>query len=78
MGFKFLFFSYFSRVADTMMESKLRGGEPSVARGDGDGPSAGLIADRAGNLYGTTSRGGAWGTWGNGVVFKLSGTRFVP
>ena len=36
---------------------------------DGANPFAGLIADRAGNLYGTTSRGGASG---NGVVFKLS------
>jgi uncharacterized repeat protein (TIGR03803 family) len=36
---------------------------------DGTGPSAGLIADSSGNLYGTTGRGGAFG---QGVVFKLS------
>src|ERR1700730_3586048 len=36
---------------------------------DGSGPFAGLIADRAGNLYGTTAGGGASGI---GVVFKLS------
>jgi uncharacterized repeat protein (TIGR03803 family) len=35
---------------------------------DGGGPFAGLIADSAGNLYGTTVSGGV----GNGVVFKLS------
>ncbi|MGH6847915.1 MAG: choice-of-anchor tandem repeat GloVer-containing protein, partial [Methylocella sp.] len=36
---------------------------------DGSQPEAGLIADSSGNLYGTTSQGGASG---NGVVFKLS------
>ena len=36
---------------------------------DGANPQAGLIADSSGNLYGTTSGGGASG---NGVVFKLS------
>lgn len=35
----------------------------------GSFPSAGLILDRAGNLYGTTFLGG---TYGNGAVFKLS------
>jgi uncharacterized repeat protein (TIGR03803 family) len=41
---------------------------------DGAFPVAGLIADRAGNLYGTTSGGGAIlpGSSGGGVVFKLS------
>jgi uncharacterized repeat protein (TIGR03803 family) len=34
--------------------------------GDGRSPKAGLIRDAAGNLYGTTSRGGAGGT-----IFKL-------
>jgi len=55
---------------------------PTVARGtstykllyafkgaDGSGPSAGLVFDRAGNLYGTTTWGGANG---GGTVFKLS------
>jgi uncharacterized repeat protein (TIGR03803 family) len=37
---------------------------------DGSGPAAGLIADSSGNLYGTTSGGGASG---NGTVFKLTG-----
>ena len=36
---------------------------------DGANPAAGLIFDKAGNLYGTTTLGG---TYGNGVVFKLT------
>src|SRR5580693_7970296 len=36
---------------------------------DGGNPYAGVIADSAGNLYGTTSVGGASGA---GVVFKLN------
>jgi uncharacterized repeat protein (TIGR03803 family) len=36
---------------------------------DGSGPTAGLIFDSAGNLYGTTSYGGAYDL---GVVFELS------
>ncbi|MGD0569471.1 MAG: choice-of-anchor tandem repeat GloVer-containing protein [Candidatus Sulfotelmatobacter sp.] len=36
---------------------------------DGSNPQAGLILDASGNLYGTTSAGGANG---NGTVFKLS------
>jgi len=36
---------------------------------DGGSPQASLIMDRVGNLYGTTSAGGATG---NGVVFELS------
>ena len=41
---------------------------------DGSGPSAGVIADSAGNLYGTTAAGGnlsACGGFGCGVVYKL-------
>jgi uncharacterized repeat protein (TIGR03803 family) len=36
---------------------------------DGVGPWAGLILDRAGNLYGTTPWGG---TYSNGIVFELT------
>jgi hypothetical protein len=43
---------------------------------DGAGPSAGLIFDAAGNLYGTTSSGGDLtcpdSVTGCGVVFKLA------
>ena len=37
--------------------------------GDGQNPSAGLIFDTSGNLYGTTVNGGAFGS---GTVFELS------
>lgn len=36
---------------------------------DGDGPTAGLVFDKSGNLYGTTDRGG---TYDAGVAFELS------
>jgi uncharacterized repeat protein (TIGR03803 family) len=36
---------------------------------DGGNPFAGLVPDAAGNLYGTTSGGGAYG---HGVVFRLA------
>ncbi len=39
--------------------------------GDGSAPYAGLIADKAGNLYGTTSSGGT-GVGQGGTVFELS------
>jgi len=41
---------------------------------DGDGPVAGLIIDKAGNLYGTTAGGGASGCGGSGcgTVFELA------
>jgi uncharacterized repeat protein (TIGR03803 family) len=39
---------------------------------DGSQPAAGLIADSAGNLYGTTAGGGIDASRGGGVVFKLS------
>jgi uncharacterized repeat protein (TIGR03803 family) len=48
----------------------------SFTGSDGRNPQAGLIADSAGNLYGTTVAGGASGSgcggYGCGVVFKLS------
>src|SRR5208282_2343682 len=37
--------------------------------GDGAGPAAGLIIDKEGNLYGTTSDGGAYGI---GTVFEVT------
>jgi uncharacterized repeat protein (TIGR03803 family) len=37
---------------------------------DGLTPSSGLVADANGNLYGTTTSGGA-GEWGNGVIFTI-------
>ena len=40
----------------------------SGSGGDGAGPSAGLIMDAAGNLYGTTAEGGAYGY---GTAFEL-------
>jgi uncharacterized repeat protein (TIGR03803 family) len=44
--------------------------------GDGTGPLAGLIQDAAGDLYGTTSQGGAysppWCTSGCGTVFMVN------
>ena len=41
---------------------------------NGEHPDAGLIADAAGNLYGTTSKGG---TAGVGTVFELTGSGFA-
>lgn len=47
---------------------------PFTGGSDGGNPTAGLIMDAAGNLYGTAGFGGTFGTggpFGNGVVFKL-------
>jgi uncharacterized repeat protein (TIGR03803 family) len=56
----------------------------SFTGGDGSGPSAGLIMDQAGNLYGTAAGGGPSATtscgWGGcGTVFRLAkqGTGWV-
>lgn len=43
----------------------------SVDGVEGSGPGAGLTFDAAGNLYGTTLHGGAYG-WGNAFEMKLS------
>ena len=50
---------------------------------DGQSPLAGLVADRKGGLYGTTTLGGTFSTDppcqdGCGLVFKLDGTGFAP
>jgi uncharacterized repeat protein (TIGR03803 family) len=39
---------------------------------DGSHPAAGLIFDKQGALYGTTSEGGYYGTTGYGTVFQLT------
>jgi len=51
----------------------------SFTGGDGANPYSSLIANPAGNLYGTTNRGGAGCGWGCGTVFQLdtSGTLTV-
>lgn len=41
------------------------------ASGDGATPIAGLIKDKAGNFYGTTDAGGAFGS---GTVYKIDGS----
>jgi uncharacterized repeat protein (TIGR03803 family) len=48
----------------------------SGAGGDGDGPHAGLVADAAGNLYGTTQYGGA-SNLGTVFAIKADGSGFA-
>ena len=47
---------------------------------NGGQPTAGLVADGAGNLYGTTSSGGdlGGGRLGDGTIFELTDTGFMP
>jgi uncharacterized repeat protein (TIGR03803 family) len=47
----------------------------SFGGNNGTHPSAGLTADAAGNLFGTTSEGG---TSGRGTVFEVTASGFVP
>ncbi len=42
---------------------------------DGSTPAIGLTFDASGNLYGATTYGGAMN---DGIVYKLTGTGFVP
>jgi uncharacterized repeat protein (TIGR03803 family) len=42
---------------------------------DGGSPFAGLIADRSGNLFGTTMEGGAYN---DGAVFEVTDSGFLP
>jgi uncharacterized repeat protein (TIGR03803 family) len=51
---------------ETVLHNFCQDGYPCA---DGETPTAGLVFDQKGNLYGTTSYGGAYG---NGVVFKLT------
>jgi len=39
---------------------------------DGSLPTAGLVLDKAGSLYGTTELGGGHGAYGSGTVFKIA------
>jgi uncharacterized repeat protein (TIGR03803 family) len=38
---------------------------------DGSYPTAGVVLDKSGNLYGTTFHGGSAGPPGSGVVYKI-------
>ena len=59
----------FSGAQQEIVTHSFGGGE------DGQNPFASLIADSAGNLYGTTSAGGAYG---KGTVFEQSRTAQRP
>jgi uncharacterized repeat protein (TIGR03803 family) len=61
--------NYTEKVLHSFSGSSFSGGS------DGGQPQDGLIADASGNLYGTTSVGGAGFV---GTVFKISGSGFVP
>jgi uncharacterized repeat protein (TIGR03803 family) len=61
------------KVDTTGKETVLYSFTGAINRGDGDGylPSAGLVRDATGNLYGTTQQGGMPRYENNGTVFKL-------
>lgn len=61
-------------VAISLRGAKAAGGAEVIhSFGDGDGeyPATDLVVDGAGNIYGTTTQGG---DWGSGTVFKLTPT----
>jgi uncharacterized repeat protein (TIGR03803 family) len=60
----------------TTLVSFCNGGMFFNCTADGEFPEAGLIADANGNLFGTTSDGGASGF--GGTVFEITGSGFVP
>jgi hypothetical protein len=64
-----------STAAQTLTTLYSFAGPPS----DGATPTAGLVADAAGNLYGTASSGGGSGCSGSGcgTVFEIAGSGFV-
>jgi uncharacterized repeat protein (TIGR03803 family) len=61
--------------AGTVFSLPIAGGTPTVLVAfddtDGNGPAASLIADAAGNLYGTTEYGGPGPLGGSGTIFEL-------
>lgn len=68
--------SFYGNGAEAVIYSFCNTGNPSTCS-DGALPSAGLISDRDGNLYGTTQGGGTGlcydSLWGNcGTVFELT------
>ncbi len=57
--------------SETVIHNFCTGGHGSICP-DGSEPAAGVTFDKAGNLYGTTTRGGVNHYSGNGAIYKLS------